>query len=323
MVNSNGQFPDAIEDVFNVPGLRVVRDRFSHAFKVGFVDQAGSRDISTVGNNFNLELPVQFSVAQRRSSPNQLTEYSTPEPLQENIKADLGIYVAGQWTVNEAHGEPGTAVRLFQHLLPAPDDWGVALYTEPESERSPRLRGWPGRTSRLAWVWCTTCSATARRPLKASLNKYVLAYGLQGLFGDGSNPVNLTTHQRDAVVDGQRRGRRHCEGFRAAVRSDKRRRRTGNARPCRARPFGQSIAECERGPGDPPRLGKPRLQLGVLGRRAARAHAARVRRRRVLPPLVRKLHRDRQPQHVAERLHVVQYHGADRSEASWRGRLHR
>jgi hypothetical protein len=30
--------------------------------------------------------------------------------------------------------------------------------------------------------------------LKASVNKYVLAYGLQGTFGDGSNPINLTSN---------------------------------------------------------------------------------------------------------------------------------
>ncbi len=42
-------------------------------------------------------------------------------------------------------------------------------------------------------------------------------------------------------------------------------------------------------------LGQARLQLGVLGRRAARADRPRRPRRRLLPPHLRQLHGDRQP----------------------------
>jgi hypothetical protein len=50
---------------------------------------------------------------------------------------------------------------------------------------------WKDFTPRLGVVY--DVFGNGKTAVKASLNKYVLAYGLQGLFGDGSNPVNLTT----------------------------------------------------------------------------------------------------------------------------------
>ena len=57
-------------------------------------------------------------------------------------------------------------------------------------------------------------------------------------------------------------------------------------------------------------LGQAQLQLGVLRRRAAEARCARVGRRQLLPPLVRQLHRDRQPRRRAVGLRPVQHHRA-------------
>ena len=191
MVNSNGQFPDAIENAFNYRAS-VSYVTGSHAFKVGFVDQAGSRDISTTGNNFNLSYRFNSVTLNGGAPPNQLTEYSTPNRLSENIKADLGIYVQDRWTVKRLTANLGLRFDYFNTYFP-PQSIGASLYTPNRNLNFPETPwvAWKDLTPRVGVVY--DVFGNGKTALKASLNKYVLAYGLQGLFGDGSNPVNLTT----------------------------------------------------------------------------------------------------------------------------------
>ena len=71
----------------------------------------------------------------------------------------------------------------------------------------------------------------------------------------------------------------------------------------------------------PLRLGQPRLQLGVLDQRPARARAARRGGRRLLPPLVRQLPRRPTTGRRRRPTTPVQHHGAARSAAAGRRRL--
>ena len=76
--------------------------------------------------------------------------------------------------------------------------------------RSPRLTGrsWKNVTPRLGAAY--DLFGDGKTAIKASLNKYMIAFGLQGPFGDASNPVlrmanfvtrNWTDTNRNYVPD--------------------------------------------------------------------------------------------------------------------------
>ena len=190
-VNSNGQFPDAHEDAFNFRAA-VSYVTGSHAIKVGFNDQYGSRDISTIGNNYNLSYRFNSVTLTGGAAPNQLTEYSTPNRLAENIKADLGIYAQDRWTLGRMTANLGLRFDYFNDYFPA-QTLGPSLYTPNRNLSFPQTPwvAWKDFTPRMGLVY--DVFGNGKTALKVSLNKYMLAYGLQGMFGDGSNPVNLTT----------------------------------------------------------------------------------------------------------------------------------
>ena len=73
----------------------------------------------------------------------------------------------------------------------------------------------------------------------------------------------------------------------------------------------------------PEGVGQARQQLGVLGGHPARDRPARVGGRRLLPPLVLRLSRHRQPVGRAVRLQSIQHHRADGSAAAGRRRPRR
>ncbi len=190
MVNSNGQFPDAIENAFNYRAS-VTYVTGTHALKIGFMDQHGSRDISTVGNNFNLSYRFN-SPSPSQPTPNQLTEYSTPNRLIENIKADLGIYAQDRWTINKLTANLGVRFDYFNDYFP-PQSIGPSLYTPNRNLNFPETPwvSWKDITPRIGLVY--DVFGNGKTAVRASINKYMLAYGLQGMFGDGSNPINLTS----------------------------------------------------------------------------------------------------------------------------------
>ena len=80
----------------------------------------------------------------------------------------------------------------FNDYFP-PQSIGASLYTPNRNLNFPQTPwvAWKDITPRMGIVY--DLFGTGKTAVKAGLNKYVQAYGLQGLFGDGSNPVNLTT----------------------------------------------------------------------------------------------------------------------------------
>ena len=135
-----------------------------------------------------------------------------------------------------------------------------------------------------------------------SLNKYVTAQGLQGTYGDTANPVNRLANIVTRIVD-RRRPR-----LRARLRSDQRAAR----RTC-ARRAAISAASCPTRTSASPTLslnydpevlngwGIAALPVGVLDQRAARIAPRLSVDVGLLPPLVRQLRRDRQPEPAVRR----------------------
>ena len=124
--------------------------------------------------------------------------------------------------------------------------------------------------------------------IKVSLGKYVSA---------GPERHRTATAEPDRVCEHASRGwndRTVAVGDRNGdfvPQCDPINRRQRRVRRDATRTSARTDAEHDDQPGQSLRVGHARVQLGVLGRRAAAVAAARVGGRRLLPPLVRQLHR--------------------------------
>jgi hypothetical protein len=219
--------------------------------------------------------------------PNQLTERATPFDRKETIRADLGAYVQDKWTVHRLTMNLGARFDYFNNYFPE-QHLGPAVLVPNRNITFPKSDwvSWKDLSPRLGAAY--DLFGTGKTALKVTLNKYMLAFGLQGPFGNDSNPVsrlaNLVTR---SWTDADGDFLPDCDLTLAAGNGE-----CGAMSDAR---FGQPIPSLTIDPGDPAWLEQARLQLGVHHRRAARDCPARVARCRLFPTLVRQLHDDRQP----------------------------
>jgi hypothetical protein len=158
----------------------------SHAFKVGFEQHHATRDWFNWPYAGGENLQYRFN----NGVPNQLTQYLRPELILANIGTQLGAYVQDQWTFGRATAMLGLR---YEHL----DTYYPEAILGPTRFAPTRNQLLPKR-DQLKWNDITPRMSASydlfgdgRTAIKGILNKYVNAVGLQGFFGDGSNPVNL------------------------------------------------------------------------------------------------------------------------------------
>ena len=155
----------------------------THAFKVGASDTIVLRDESLDDNVFHTSYRFNNTI------PNQITQRSTPYTKAQRQPAGIGLYAQDKWTIDRLTLNLGVRfdylkIRIpAQHLDPAPlvPNRNLDL---PETD----LVDWKDMTPRLAAAY--DLFGNGRTALKTSLNKYVVAQGVQGPYGDAIAPVN-------------------------------------------------------------------------------------------------------------------------------------
>jgi hypothetical protein len=170
-----------------------VRTRFalsyvtgSHSMKAGVTTAHKWRNRLAwpVGGETNLRYRFNNGV------PNQLTQFATPYDNRSVMPIDLGLYVQDRWVVGKLAASLGVRFDLLKNYFPEQHLGATVFWPERDISypHTPWV-SWRDLTPRMGVAY--DVFGNGRTALKASANKYTLGVGLQGFFGDGSNPVVL------------------------------------------------------------------------------------------------------------------------------------
>jgi hypothetical protein len=194
---SGGLWPRALNLVANYRGSMSYITG-SHALKFGAGDTWSTREVTVLDNDFSLSYRFNNGI------PNQLTQRATPFDRQETIRADLGAYAQDKWTIDRLTLNLGVRFDYFNNYFPE-QHLGPAVLVPNRDITFPKTDwvSWKDLTPRLGAAY--DLFGDGKTALKVTLNKYMLAFGLQGPFGNDSNPVsrlaNLVTR---SWTDGNR-----------------------------------------------------------------------------------------------------------------------
>lgn len=155
----------------------------SHSAKVGVYNVTAQRTSDVPDNAAALTYRFLNGV------PNQLTQRATPLYRAERQKYDLGVYVQDKWTLRRLTLSGGLRFDTFNSYFPE-QTLGPGVHVPTRNVTFPRtdMANWKDIVPRMGAVY--DMFGTGRTALKVSLNKYVTAQGLQGVYGDTANPVN-------------------------------------------------------------------------------------------------------------------------------------
>ncbi len=252
----------------------------SHAIKAGFTFMHlwawTSSDV--VNNGMTLQL--------RNGVPTQVTVFATPFSFYELLNANYGLFVQDQWTHKRMTVNAGVRFDALENIVPA-QTIGPGPQVPTRNLVFDEVRGVP--------KWRDVTPA-ARRGLRSVRQRPDRRQGLDRQVPRGAQsadvhaarqPGRRAGPERDANLGGSQQRLRPAGGRARRDHADQLRH---DQRQHALRPGGADAS---------------RLQLGTGGAGAAPAGAARGRRRRLLPALVRQHARDRQPVGDAGRLQPV------------------
>ena len=178
----------------------------SHALKVGLTNTFGTRDVTNTDNDYHMVYRVNNYTA---AVPNQFQINATPLHHVEGQRADLGLYAQDKWALKRLTMNLGARFDYFANYFPE-QYLGPGPLVPNRNVTFPEIdwAHWKNVTPRLGAAY--DLFGDGKTALKASLNKYMIAFGLQGPFGDASNPVlrmanfvtrNWTDTNRNYVPD--------------------------------------------------------------------------------------------------------------------------
>lgn len=155
----------------------------SHALKFGVTDAHSSRTADVRDDDVHVIYRFNNGI------PNQITEKATPYTRKENIRADLGIYAQDRWTIRQLTLNVGLRFDYLSNYFPE-QYLGPGLLVPNRNINFPKIDwvSWKDITPRLGAVY--DLFGNGKTALKVSINKYMIAYGLQGDFGNNANPIN-------------------------------------------------------------------------------------------------------------------------------------
>jgi hypothetical protein len=155
----------------------------SHSVKVGLYNVTALRDSHLDDNVAHLSYRFLNGV------PNQLTERATPFDRSERQRLDLGLFAQDKWTVKRLTLSYGVRFDHFDSYFPA-QSLGPAPLVPNRNISFPQtpMANWSDIEPRFGSAY--DLFGNGMTALKVSINKYVLAQGLQGTYGDTANPVN-------------------------------------------------------------------------------------------------------------------------------------
>jgi|KBSMisStandDraft_5_1062788.scaffolds.fasta_scaffold11475_3 hypothetical protein len=195
--NTYGRNIDAMATATYVTG--------SHSFKAGFADTIVLRNESLSDNDYHVSYRFNNGV------PNQITERTTPYLKSQRQPAGIGLFAQDKWTVRNVTLNAGLRfdyLKIFipaQHLDPAP-----LVPSRNLDLAETDLVSWTDLTPRVAVAWDVT--SDGKTAVKASINKYVIAQGVQGVYGDQLAPVNrLANFVTRNWTDGNRNFTPDCD----------------------------------------------------------------------------------------------------------------
>jgi outer membrane receptor for monomeric catechols len=257
----------------------------SHQFKVGFNNASGHFE------NLNYDVnPIYYTFTS--GVPTSITIKDSPYTVQVDVDRDLGFFVQDRWTLQRWSLYGGIRYDSFKNSFPAQDLLpSKYVPNRPVTHFAAQDNiSWNDITPKLGASY--DVFGNGKTAFKVSLNKYLLGYGTLGFFENGlssnPHPINtLTTNTSIGWNDANHNLVPQCNLLNPACEwrmhrvGEPRLRLTGADHHLRSR--------------SADRVGKAKLQLGVFRRCAARAPAARVAGRELLPPDLREFPDDRQP----------------------------
>ena len=254
-------------------------------------------------------LHLRFNTVNGVTTPNLITEYATPYSNTENLSANLGVYAQDKWTLRRLTLNVGVRFDAFSNYFPESSVGPGPLVpnrnlTFPESD----FVSWKDLSPRLGAAY--DLFGNGKTAVKVTLNKYMVAQGLQGIYGDQADPigrlVNMVTR---SWTDANRNFVPDCDLKNPLAQGPTQAGALRTVDTCGVMSnveFRQQRAGHPLRPADDHGLREPALQLGVFDERPARGAAARIDGRRIFSPLVRQLHADRQRRGGFDRLQHVQ-----------------
>lgn len=159
----------------------------AHAFKAGFVNSPATRSREERMNPSNVFYRFNNGV------PNQITQRTKPDLIEGEIGTDLGVFAQDKWTLGRLTANIG--VRFDMETITFPEQHlGPTTFFPDRNLSFPEVDwvSWKDVSPRLGAAY--DLFGNGRTALKVSVNRYISAFGLQGLFGDGSNPINLISN---------------------------------------------------------------------------------------------------------------------------------
>ncbi len=273
----------------------------THNLKIGIDTQQGYRQNQWL----NLTTPIQYRTLGYQL--NQVTLFAPPGTYKTNLDYDAGIFAQDRWTTKRL--TVTAAIRLdlqkesYDPSSLGPTQWlpNRATQTIPGAN----VVDWKDINPRFGVAY--DVFGDGKTALKVSAARGVAGETIATALAlnPGSSFVTSTRHQRCRREPRQHSGLQFPElagqwGMQRLGDADVRQRDSLDAA----------------GSGDAQRLEQAPVELGVLGRRAARGPAAPVCRHHVLPPRQRRVPRDGQHGDHRSGLHAVQPDGPDRSAAA-------
>jgi len=138
----------------------------SHAFKTGFQLQEGIHNLNEL---------IQQDVTYRflRGVPNSLTQHATPYVARERLRADLGIYVQDQWTIQQFTLNLGVRFDYYNAYVASQDAAATQFVPARSFEPVYGVPEWTDLNPRLGVAY--DLFGNGKTALKASLGRYVSA----------------------------------------------------------------------------------------------------------------------------------------------------